>query len=191
MAEPVSLEAASEALREAMRQTVKRHSIWYLLQGALMVLAGAAALLYPIFSSIALIVFLGWTLVVTGVIQGISLIGAQKVPHFWLQLLSLVLAIVVGLLFVRNPGAGVSTLILLLIVFFMIEGISMVVFSLTIRPFPNWGWVLASGIIGILLAVYLWSNPATAMWVLSVLVGIQLVSEGFALGYMAWAVRRS
>ena len=29
------------------------------------------------------------------------------------------------------------------------------IFSLTIRPFPNWGWVFASGIIGILLAFYL------------------------------------
>src|SRR5215467_619154 len=25
-------------------------------------------------------------------------------------------------------------------------------------PFPNWGWVLAAGIVGILLAVYLWAN---------------------------------
>jgi uncharacterized membrane protein HdeD (DUF308 family) len=34
---------------------------------------------------------------------------------------------------------GLATIALLLIVFFMIEGISKVVLALTIRPFPNWG----------------------------------------------------
>jgi hypothetical protein len=32
-------------------------------------------------------------------------------------------------------------LALLLIVFFMVEGFAKIVFSLTIRPLPNWGWV--------------------------------------------------
>ena len=50
------------------------------------------------------------------------------------------------------------TITLLLIVFFMIEGISKVAFALTIRPFPQWGWVLASGLVGILLALILWAN---------------------------------
>jgi uncharacterized membrane protein HdeD (DUF308 family) len=80
----------------------------------------------------------------------------------------------------------------LLIVFFMVEGISKVIFALTIRPFPNWGWVLASGLVGIVLAVYLWANmPVSAEWVLGVLLGIQLVCEGAALAYLAWHVRTS
>ena len=29
----ISLEAAAEVMREAMRDTVKRYSLWYLLQG--------------------------------------------------------------------------------------------------------------------------------------------------------------
>jgi hypothetical protein len=36
-----------------------------------------------------------------------------------------------------------------------LRGVSKVIFSLTIRPFPNWGWVLVSGIVGILLSLYL------------------------------------
>jgi uncharacterized membrane protein HdeD (DUF308 family) len=78
----------------------------------------------------------------------------------------------------------------LLIVFFMVEGISKVIFALTIRPFPNWGWVLASGLVGIVLAIYLWANiPVTSEWVLGLLLGILLISEGAALAYLAWKVR--
>ena len=52
-------------------------------------------------------------------------------PHFWLQLVSAVLSIVTGVLFIRNPGVAVTTLALLLVIFFMVEGIAKVVFALT------------------------------------------------------------
>ncbi len=191
MNEQISLQDASKAMREAMRETVKRHSLLYLFQGALMIVGGFFALIYPLISSAAVIYLLGWVLIASGLVQGISLIGARDVPHFWLQLISVVLACVIGIMFVRNPAQAMLTLTMLLIVFFMIEGISKVVFSLTIRPFPNWGWVLASGLIGIGLAGYLLSNPVTAIWILGLLIGIQLISEGAALGYLAWQVRKS
>ncbi len=192
MTDKMSLDQAAEVMRSAMRDVIKRHSVWYLLQGGLMVLAGVVALLFPVFSSVAVVLMLGWLLIISGIFQAISLIGATNVPHFWLQLISVVLSVVIGILFLRNPGQGLLTLTLLLIVFFMVEGMAKVIFALTIRPFPNWGWVLASGVVGVLLAIYLWSSlPITAAWLLGILVGIQLTSEGAALAYMAWQVRRS
>ncbi|MGA9082814.1 MAG: HdeD family acid-resistance protein, partial [Pseudolabrys sp.] len=156
-----------------MREKVRRHSFWYILQSVLMILAGIMALVFPIISSVAIVIFLGWLLIFSGILQAFSLLDARHVPHFWLQLVSVVLSVLVGILFLRNPGAGLLTLTLLLIVFFMVEGISKIIFSLTIRPFPNWGWVFASGVIGILLAFYLWANtPVTAVWLLGVLLGI-------------------
>jgi uncharacterized membrane protein HdeD (DUF308 family) len=188
----MSLEAAAQVMRDAMRETVRRYSLWYLIQSALMILAGILALIYPVLSSVAVVILLGWVLIISGVVQGISLIGARNVPHFWLQLVSVVLSIIVGVLFLRHPGEGLLTITVLLIVFLLVEGISKLIFALTIRPFPNWGWVLASGIVGILLSFYLWSSlPVTSLWLLGVLLGIQLICEGAALGYLAWNVRES
>jgi len=188
----ISVETASQVIREAMREKVKRHSFWYLLQSGLMILGGILALVFPVISSVAIVVFLGWLLIFSGALQAFSLIDVRHVPHFWLQLVSVVLSVLVGILFLRNPGAGLLTLTLLLIVFFMVEGISKIIFSLTIRPFPNWGWVFGSGVVGILLAFYLWANtPVTAIWLLGVLLGIELISEGAALGHMAWQARKS
>jgi len=188
----MSLDAAAQVMREAMRETVRRHSLWYLIQGGVMVLAGVLALVYPIASSFAAVLLLGWLLIISGVVQGISLFDVRKVPHFWLQLVSVVLSVIVGVLLIRHRGQGLLVLTLLLLVYFMIEGISKVIFALTIRPFPNWGWVLASGIIGILLALYLLASlPVTAIWLLGVLLGIQLICEGAALAYLAWKVRTS
>jgi uncharacterized membrane protein HdeD (DUF308 family) len=192
MAEQMTLDQAAAAMREAMRQAVERHSTWYLIQGGLMVLAGIVALIFPVISSVAVVLMLGWLLIISGIFQGISLIGARNVPHFWLQLISVVLSLIVGFLFVTRPGEGLLSLTLLLVVFFMVAGISKVVFSLTIRPFPNWGWVLASGIVGIVLSLLLWSMlPVAAVWILGLFVGIQLICEGAALGYLAWHVKQA
>jgi uncharacterized membrane protein HdeD (DUF308 family) len=186
----ISLDAAAEVFRDAMRQTVKRYSLWYLVQGVLLIVAGIFAIIYPVISSVAVIVLLGWLLIISGVLQGLSVIGARHVPHFWLQLISFVLAIVIGFLFLRQPAEGLLTVTLLLIVFFMIEGISKVVFALTIRPFPNWIWVLASGLVGVALSLILWASlPVTAVWLVGLLLGIELISVGSALAYMAWQVR--
>ena len=89
----MSLEAAAAAMRDAMRETVKRYSLWYLLQGVLMAVAGLLALIYPMLASVAMMVLLGWILILSGVVQGIGLIGARQIPHFWLQLVSVVLSI--------------------------------------------------------------------------------------------------
>jgi uncharacterized membrane protein HdeD (DUF308 family) len=186
----MSLDNAAQVMREAMRETVNEHSLLYLVQGALMFLAGILALVYPVASSFAVVTLLGWILIVMGFVQGISLWDARNVPQFWLQLVSMLLSVMVGVLLIRHRGEGLLVLTLLLLVYFMIEGISKIIFSLTIRPFPNWGWVLGSGIIGILVALYLWSNlPVTAIWLLGVLLGITLIAEGAALGYLAWKVR--
>jgi len=187
----MSLDLAAEVFREAMRETVKRYSLWYLVEGVLLVVAGILAIIYPVISSGAVVILLGWLLIASGLLQGLSLIGARQVPHFWLQLISVILAILIGLLFLRDTTQGLMTLALLLIIFFMMEGISKVVFALTIRPFPNWGWV-ASGLVGILLALILWASlPVTAVWLIGVLLGVNLISIGAAIAYLAWHVRKS
>ena len=187
----MSLDAAAEVFRDAMREAVKRYSLWYLIEGVLLVVAGILAIIFPMVSSIAAIVLLGWLLIVSGILQGFSLLGARHVPHFWLQLISVVLSILIGFLFLRDPEQGLLTITLLLIVFFMMEGISKVVFALTIKPFPNWGWVLASGVVGIVLSALLWASlPVTAVWLVGLLLGLQLISVGAAIGYLAWQVRQ-
>ncbi|TCD16414.1 DUF308 domain-containing protein [Oricola cellulosilytica] len=77
-----------------------------------------------------------------GILQRTGLIGGRHVPHFWLQLIS---------------GA------LSLIVFFIVGGMAKIVFALTTRPFPHWGWILGSGIVGLGLGVILFAQmPVTA-----------------------------
>jgi uncharacterized membrane protein HdeD (DUF308 family) len=84
--------------------------------------------LYPIASSFAAVLLLGWLLIISGIVQGISLFDVRKVPHFWLQLVSVVLSVIVGVLLIRHREEGLLALTRLLLVYFMIEGVSKVIF---------------------------------------------------------------
>ena len=97
-----------------------------------MVVIGVLALISPWTASAAIVRLLGGFLIISGVLQGIGLIGARQVPYFWLELISAVLAIVI-----RHTDAGLLFFSVLLIIHFMIEGIVKTIFGLTIRPFPT------------------------------------------------------
>lgn len=187
-----SVSELGRQMREALRETVRRYSPFYLAQGVLMIVLGLVALVYPLVTSIALVVTLGWLLIVHGLLQAVGVIGAKDVPYFWLQLLSAVLAGVVGLLLLSQPVEGVLVLSLLLIVFLTSSGMARVVFALTIRPLPSWGWLLLSGIAGILMGFVLWSMlPGVADWLVGVLLGTHFIVEGAALAAFALALHRS
>jgi uncharacterized membrane protein HdeD (DUF308 family) len=178
-------------MREAMREAIKRYSIWYVVQGGLMMLAGAFAFVYPILPSSAVPLLLGWLLIISGAAQGVSLIGARNVPHFWVQVLSVAVSVIIGIMFLRSPGERLFVLTVLLIVYFITEGISKLILALTVRPLPGWQWVLAGGLLGIMAAILTWSKlPVTAIWILCPLLGILLLGEGAAIGYLAWQARK-
>jgi uncharacterized membrane protein HdeD (DUF308 family) len=188
----ITVNEASAVLREAVRDSIRRRSLLYLIQGGLLALAGVLALIFPIVFGTGVLVLIGWLLVLGGLVQGIGLIGAHKVPYFWLQFVSMALGIVVGFLLITRPEAGLLAVALLLVVYFMVEGVSRIVFALMIRPMDDWLWLCASGVVGIIVAMILAANLNTAgHWLLGSLVGVYLVAAGGALGYLAWNLRKA
>lgn len=187
---PIDLSAAAQIYRDAMRESVRRYWLLYTIQAGVLVLAGFAAIIFPVFSSAFFVVMLGWLLIISGVSQAAGLLAARNTPNFWLQLLSVILAVMVGILLLRHVGQGMLIITLLLIVYFMIEGVSKIFFALTIRPLPKWIGVLASGVLSVLLSILLWASmPVTALWLIGLLLGINLISVGASLGYMAISLR--
>lgn len=188
---PLSLAEATEAYREAMRESVRRYSLWYMIEGAFLTIAGIASILFPLVSSTAAVIVLGWLLVFSGALQGVGLLRSRHVPHFWLHLSTVLLSLIAGFLVLRDPLQSLLVLTMLVLVFFMLQGISQIVFALTIRPLPVWGYVLASGVLGLALSLLLLVNlPVTAIWLIAMMLGIQFISLGVSMGWMAWNVRK-
>lgn len=181
---------AAAVLRAEVRRTIRKRSLLFLIQGVGLLAAGLLCLVYPIFASAGITVLIGWLLIGTGALQLVSLIGTADVPYFWLQLLSVGIAILIGWLLVSRPEAGLLAVTLLMVVYFMLDGIGRLVFALMVRPMEDWVWMLMSGLAGIALSLILAANlPDTAEWLIGVLLGLQLIAVGGAQAYIAWRLR--
>ncbi|HLM66076.1 MAG TPA: HdeD family acid-resistance protein [Longimicrobium sp.] len=188
----ITVNQAASILREAVRERIRERSLLFLIQGGLLVVAGVLALLFPLFFGEGVLMLIGWLLVLSGLVQGLGLIGSHQVPYFWLQMVSGVLGIVVGFLLISRPEAGLLAVALLLVVFFMVEAVARIAFALTIRPMQDWTYLLGSGVVGVIVAMILAANLGTAAhWLLGTLLGVYLVAAGGALGYLAWNLRRA
>jgi uncharacterized membrane protein HdeD (DUF308 family) len=188
----IPLDSAAQLYQDAVRTNVRKSSLRLLVQAGIMMAAGLVALMFPVISSEALVLTIGWLLALSGVAQLIGLVTSHRGPLAGLQMVSAVLAFLIGFLILRNPVQSLVTFSLLLVVFFMIEGISKIMWSLTIRPMLGWIWVMLSGVLGVVLAMVLsLSLESTASWLLALLVGIQLISSGASLFYMAWNIRKA
>jgi len=179
-------------LAAAVNESLRRHWAWYLAEGIVLVILGVAAVLLPVVATLAVTLELGWILLISGVIGLITTFRATGAPGFTWSLISGILGVVVGLLLLRWPFQGTLSLTAVLIAFLLIEGIATILYSLEHRRglFGRWGWLFASGIVDVILAVILIiSLPGAALWALGLLVGINLIFGGWVLIIMALFAR--
>jgi uncharacterized membrane protein HdeD (DUF308 family) len=171
-------------------EALSRNWGWLLAVGILMIILGVFAIGAPVVATIAFQVMLGWLLVIGGIAEAIHAFMAQNWRGFLFELLSAILYVVVGGLLLFNPLLGAAALTLLLAVFLVVEGIFKIIMALRVRDHRGWGWLLASGILSLILGAMIWAQwPASGLWVIGLLVGIQLLFTGWSLVMLALAAR--
>lgn len=164
---------------------------FFLIEGMLFLILGFLAVVFPQISTLSVELFLGWLFLLSGIIQsyrafqlrhhGSSVAGA---------ILNALLSFAVGLLLLIYPVTGIISLTILLILFFMLEGIFKIVWAIQYREsIHSWGWLVFSGLTSLALAIIIWSGwPSTAMWAIGLLVGINMIFFGTSLLGMAFSL---
>ena len=169
------------ALRRELRHeldALRGNWFWFVILGVALVVLGTVALGSAVIASLAAAVAIGMLLLLGGVAEAVGAFWCRGWSGFFLELLSGVLSIVVGLLFLRAPAGALAALTLLLACFLMVGGIFKIVAAVSYR-FAAWGWSLAGGIIDVILGVMIWQEwPASGLWVIGLFVGINLLFRG-------------
>jgi uncharacterized membrane protein HdeD (DUF308 family) len=181
-------------LQQAVAQTVQEHWKLLLIEGIVLLVLGLLAILIPQIATLAVAILIGWLFLFSGVVGLVVTFMARGAPGFWWSLLSAILAIAAGLVLLIFPKDAVLPLTILLVVFFVIEGVASIMYALDHKRelSGRWGWMLASGIIDLVLAVMIYVGlPSTAEWAIGLLVGINLVFGGSAMIGIAWHARAS
>ena len=166
---------------------------WFVALGVLLILGGLVALVYPTVSSIAAVIVLGMTLLVSGVATIVASFWAGRWSAMLLQLLVGVLYVVTGFILMDSPVASTVSLTLFVAALFIVVGIVRTTAALALR-FPQWGWALLSGLLTTLVGVAIYKNlPETALWAIGTLIGIELIFDGWfwvMLGMALWKLPR-
>ena len=168
------------------------HWVLFLVEGIILVILGLAAILLPPLATLAFTIVIGWIFLVSGILGLVTTFWARQAPGFWWSLISALIGIAAGLVLLLWPLSGTLSLTLVLIAFFVIEGVASIMYSIEHRNqlSGRWGWMLISGIIDLILAAIIFTGlPGTAAWALGLLVGINMVFGGAALIGIALAAR--
>lgn len=100
----------------------------------------------------------------------------NAVNHWYIPLIVGILFILCSIYVFKTPVESYLSLSLLFSFAFLIAGIMEIVFSISNRKeIDNWGWLLFSGILSLILGVILISNPALSVILLPIYVGFGLM----------------
>jgi uncharacterized membrane protein HdeD (DUF308 family) len=159
---------------------VSHHRGWFTFLALLLVVAGVAAIAFPVLSSLAVEIWTAIAFVIAGVAQTVHAFAVRNWRGFLLGLLVGLLYLAAGVVLWNNPLAGVVTLTVFLAAVLVVDGVFRSALAFRIRPRAGWLWLLFGGIVGIVLGLIIWGRlPSSALWVLGLLLGINLLFSGF------------
>lgn len=173
-------------------KTVRAHWRLFLIEGVVLTVLGAAAIVVPQIATLAATLFLGWLLLIGGGVGFVTTILGRHAPGFVWSLFSAMAAIVAGAALVGWPAGGMLSLTLVLAAFLTIDGFLSILYALEHRRHDSqrWIWILINGVLDLVLAALIvWWLPHSAAWVLGLILGIDLIFAGTGLIAMALAAR--
>ncbi len=169
----------------------KKNSGLLIFLGILTVIFGVVAITTPFITGLAVTLFVGAMLAVSGVAQIVHAFKCKQWgTGFWGTVIGL-LGLAAGLYMLFRPGMGLITLAMVLAIYFLVDGISEIIAAFKIKPDQGWAWVLFNGIIAVLLGFMIWRQwPASGAWAVGLLVGVHILLSGWTMIILGTGARR-
>jgi uncharacterized membrane protein HdeD (DUF308 family) len=151
--------------------------VWY---SVLLIIVGFFALALPFEAGIAIAIVVAILVIVAGVAHLAGSFAARSTGGFFWRLLVGCAYLIAGVYLLMHPKLSLVSLTLALAILFFVEAIFHIVTYFQIRSAPGSGWLLFDGIVTLILAIMIWRSwPASAVWALGTIVGINLLMSGF------------
>jgi uncharacterized membrane protein HdeD (DUF308 family) len=161
---------------------------WLAVVGLGLIVIGLSALYAPYYLTFSLQDSIGIFFLING---GMFIADAFKsrqdgrfVPEFFIALLYLSFAVLV-----LAAAEKVETLTAFLSIFFCLEGVLKIQYSLGLRTELDWKWVLISGVLSVIIGAAVWGIPYGSP-LLSVMVGLDQLHGGLTTIIVARSMRR-
>ena len=178
----------------AARPERRKVAPWFIAEGVLFIVLGVLAAALPGVAGLAAALVFGWALILCGVLGVIGLFGSRAHAHPVWRLISALVALAAGVLVLWRPIAGAGVLALFVAAYFAVHGVAAIGLGLDQRKRSarGWGWLIASGVIDLVLAaVIIALGPLARLVLVGFLVGLDLMVSGVAHLMLGLAARRA
>jgi uncharacterized membrane protein HdeD (DUF308 family) len=163
---------------------------WFFAVGILLIILGALAIGYANWATEFTVILLGLLLAGAGILQIVGGIYARKWTGFSLSLFLGLFYIIAGGVCIFKPMEGALGISLIITALLLIGGLFRLISALRYR-FDNWGWVVFNGLTAVLLGLLILAEwPASAIWVIGIFVGIDLLLMGCYWAWMSLSIRK-
>jgi len=140
--QPLATSNASYAMTHSMRE------YWglFLAEGIAVSILGLAALVVPPVAGLFATVVFGWLFLVAGIVGLVATLRTREAPGFGWSLLSAFVAVIAGGVLLWNPLQGLVTLTYVLTIFFIVDGILVIILAIVHRRqlSGKWEWMMVN-----------------------------------------------
>jgi uncharacterized membrane protein HdeD (DUF308 family) len=162
---------------------------WFLALGITLIVLGILALTFIPAATLSSVLFLGWLMMFSGMVEGIYAFRARRWGGVFLHIVGGVLGVLVGLLVITHPVAGALAWTMLFSAFFTVIGLFRLITATHLR-YRSWGWAAFDGVVTLVLGVLLWAQwPVSAIWFLGFALGVALILRGLTMIMFALTLR--
>lgn len=161
------------------------------IEGAILIALGAVAIALPGLAAIAIAILLGWLFLFSGIVGLVLTLGSRHTPGRQWSLISAVAALGVGLVMIVWPIRDDVALMAVLGLFFIVDGIFSLMYAIEhrLQMSRRWAWMAVSGIVTILLGIFILVDAPTDIALVGTLVGADMAFAGIALVVIAFGMQ--
>ncbi len=161
-----------------------------LIQGLFFTVIGMIAVAYPCVASAAVETIAGALLLIAGAYALINTFRSGSFTHRVLSAVSALVCLATGAVLFLYTGPGLLTLTLVVASYFTAQGIVGLVMSWNLKGTAGfWGMVLSAAC-SLVLGILIFNGwPGTAVWVLGLLFGVNLIFTGVMFLSVAFALK--
>jgi uncharacterized membrane protein HdeD (DUF308 family) len=171
---------------------VGRHWGWLLTWGILSALFGICLLVWPSATIVVIATFVGAYLLVSGTFWIVTAFASSvaSTGYRWLLGISGVFSLLLGLMAFRGIAQSVEILVLLIGFGWLFQGFAQLIEGIADKGMPGRGWMILSGIVGILAGFFVLLYPSPSLYALAIVGGVWLVVLGVVEVIGAFRLRR-
>ena len=178
---------------EEFSKTARHAWIWQIVRGAVMIVFGLLALIWPLHTAVVLVYLVGIFALVDGIIDIIDAIRFRGSPGVGLRVFLGIVSLLFGLLVLFWPQISLAVLAIIIAIWAILIGALQIIANVSLRKESgrSWVWGVIAGAVGVVFGIIVLITPKVGVITLFWLLGIWAIIFGIILIVLGIQLRKA